>query len=261
MVGTVGTVGQGRKGSRASARTGRGGVGKARSRIAGHLRCHAPSFQPMPASPHAARMAADTPTAAPTPHRAASRARARAAEPGLPRARRVLLLVDVINPLDFEGAEALAPPALEAARAIARLKRRLVADGVPVVYVNDNFGHWRSDFGALVARCRHGRAAAAELVRRLAPTRRDLTLLKPRHSAFHETPLELLLTQMGARQLVVAGFATDLCVQFSAMDAFVRGYRLWVPSDCTAAETPARHRAALDWMKLALKSRTTAAGP
>lgn len=169
----------------------------------------------------------------------------------------MLLVVDFINPLDFPGADELAGPAVAAAGATAALKQRLCADGVPVVYVNDNFGHWRSDFRHLVAHCRGLQGSAGALVRRLAPAPGDLTVLKPRHSGFHQTPLELLLTQMGARELVLTGLATDLCVQFTAMDAFVRGYRLWVPEDCAAAETPQRHRAALDWMALALRCRTT----
>jgi nicotinamidase-related amidase len=175
------------------------------------------------------------------------------------RARRVLLVVDFINPLDFDGAQDLAAQAVVAATATAALKQQLSAQGVPVVYVNDNFGRWRSDFRGLVAHCRRMRGPAGALVRRLAPAPGDLTVLKPRHSAFHQTPLDLLLTQMGVRELVITGVATDLCVQFSAMDAFVRGYRLWVPQDCTAAESAARKQAALDWMARALRCRTTAA--
>jgi nicotinamidase-related amidase len=176
-------------------------------------------------------------------------------EPVPVRSRRALLLVDFINPLDFVGADDLAPPALRAAAATARLKRALAARGVPAIYVNDNFGHWHSDFRTLLARCRGERGAAAELVRRLAPKTRDLTVLKPRHSGFHATPLQLLLLQMGARELVITGLATDLCVQFTAMDAFLLAYRIWVPQDCCAAETPGAHQQSLAWMQRALKAR------
>ena len=177
------------------------------------------------------------------------------AEP-LPRSRTVLLLVDVINPLDFDGADDLAPAALASAERIAVLKQRLRARGVAAVYVNDNFGHWRSNFDDLLGHCRALRGAPAKLVRLLKPDARDLTVLKPRYSAFDQTPLELLLTRMATRELVLAGLAADLCVQFTAADAYVRGFRLWVPADCTAAESPARQAAALDWMRLALKART-----
>ncbi|MBZ8142018.1 cysteine hydrolase [Rubrivivax gelatinosus] len=167
-----------------------------------------------------------------------------------------LLLVDVINPLDFDGAQQLAPAALAAGERIAALKAALVHAGVPVVYANDNFGHWRSDIRRLLTHCRRGGGAAATLARDLAPGPRDHTVLKPRYSAFDQTPLELVLGRIGARRLIIAGFATDLCVQFSAMDAFVRGYELWVPGDCSAAESRTRHRAALAWMARALKCHT-----
>jgi nicotinamidase-related amidase len=182
------------------------------------------------------------------------------AEGELPRAERALLIVDMLNPLHFDGADALARPAVRAATAIALLKRRLHQQGVPAQYVNDNLGLWRADFEAVVTRCRHCRGEAAALARRLAPLPHDLTLLKPRHSAFHATPLALLLEKMGTRELVLTGVATDLCLMFSAMDAYERGYRLWVPADCTAAESPLRKRAALQWMARALQADITPAG-
>lgn len=172
----------------------------------------------------------------------------------LPKSRRVLLMVDFINPLQFVGAEDLAPAALEAARATAALKKRLQADGVRALYVNDNFGQWRSDFRPLVSHCRRRGGPASRLVRELAPGGDDLMVLKPRHSGFHATPLELLLDQLGTRELVITGLATDYCVMCTAMDAYVRGYKLWVPADCTAAESPQMHAQALDWMRQALKA-------
>lgn len=185
-------------------------------------------------------------------------AQARAQQaPDLPRSRVALLVIDMINPLRFDGAQDIAAPAVEAAACTAALKRRLAERGVPAIYVNDNFGHWRSDFVELVQRCRRGGGAAAALVRRIAPRRHDLTVLKPRHSAFFGTPLDLLLERIGARELVITGLATDLCVQFSAADAYVHGFKLWVPEDCTAAESPERKQAALAWMREALKCRTT----
>lgn len=179
----------------------------------------------------------------------------------LQRSPTVLLLVDVINPLQFDGAEQLAAPAVQAATRIAALKQRLAARGVAAVYVNDNFGHWRSEFAQLLARCRKLSGAPATLARRLAPDPGDFTVLKPRNSGFDQTPLELLLSRLGARELVITGLAADLCVQFTAMDAFARGYKLWVPEDCTAAESAARKAAALAWMKLALKCRIGPAQP
>ncbi len=171
----------------------------------------------------------------------------------LPKSQRVLLLVDFITALDFPGSERLAGPALAAARATAALKARLHAEGVVAIYANDNYGVWQSDFHSLVSTCLGLEGEAGEIARLLYPQAQDLTILKPRHSAFYASPLELLLAEMGARELVVCGLATDMCVQLTAADAFLREYRTWVPADCTAAETEEAKATALAYMGSVLK--------
>jgi len=64
-----------------------------------------------------------------------------------------LLIIDMINAFDFPGAKAMLPRAVAAARAVAALKRRARAARMPVVYVNDNFGRWRSDFRQILEHC------------------------------------------------------------------------------------------------------------
>ena len=175
------------------------------------------------------------------------------AAPRLPRSRRVLLLVDFINPLNFPGAEDLAAPAVEAARATAALKDRLKGEGVATIYANDNYGVWQSDFHSLVTACLGMDGAPAEIARLLYPMAEDITILKPRHSAFFASPLELLLTEMEAEELVVCGLASDMCVQITAGDAFLREYPCWVPADCNAAESAQAKEAALAYMAGVLK--------
>jgi nicotinamidase-related amidase len=173
--------------------------------------------------------------------------------PRLPQNRQVLLLIDFINPLDFPGGEQLAPHAVVAARATAELKNRLTRRGVPVIYANDNYGVWQSDFHSLVSSCLGMQGPAGEIARLLYPQADDLTILKPRHSAFFGSPLELLLTEMQARELVICGLATDICVQLTAMDAFLREFTIRVPSDCTAAESEQAKAASLAYMASILK--------
>lgn len=171
----------------------------------------------------------------------------------VPRSERVLILIDFINPLDFPGSDKLAPPALRAARATLKLRDRLDRDKVAVIYANDNWGVWQSDFHSLVSQCIGMDNISGQIARLLAPRATDLTLLKPRHSAFYGSPLELLLKEMGARQLVLCGLAADMCVQMTAADAFLRGFDVWVPADCTAAETPRAKAASLKYMASVLK--------
>lgn len=175
----------------------------------------------------------------------------------LPRSRSVLLLIDFINPMDFPGAEDLAEAAVEAARAASALKARLREAGVPAIYANDNYGGWQSDFKTLVERCAGSRDASGEMARLLRPQPGDLTVLKPRHSAFLGSPLDLLLTRIEAKELILTGVATDICVQLTAMDGFLRGFTLRVPADCCAAESAEHHKQSLAYMARILKCDTS----
>jgi nicotinamidase-related amidase len=173
----------------------------------------------------------------------------------LARSSRVLLLIDFINPLDFAGAMELAPLALQAASAAARLRRKLDQEGIPTIYANDNFGRWRSDFRQQHARLARLQSISGEIARILKPRGKDLTILKPRHSAFFASPLDVLLERIGAREVVLTGLATDMCVQLTAMDGFLRGYNLSVPANCTAAQTEAAKTASLAYMASVLKCK------
>jgi len=164
-----------------------------------------------------------------------------------------LLLVDFINPLDFPDAERLAPSALTAAKAAAKLAQAARAHTIPVIFANDNFGAWRSDFTAMAKRLEKRGGPSASIVKLLRPRRGDLTMLKPMHSAFFGTPLDIVLNRIGVRSLIIAGLATDICVQLTAADAFLRNWKLHVPPECTAAMTEARKTAALIYMRDILK--------
>ena len=170
--------------------------------------------------------------------------------------RYALVLVDVINELEFRGAGKLAPKALAMARRIAALKERAIRAGVPIIYVNDNFKQWRSDFRMLVDRCLHGGVRGEAVARLLAPGEDDYFVLKPLHSGFHATTLDLLLRELGASRLVICGMATEGCVLFTASDAYIRGFEVIVPRDGCASESAPRHRNALDIMRKMLKADT-----
>ena len=174
-----------------------------------------------------------------------------------PRARTALLFVDVINLFDFPGGAAFARRALAPARQIRRLRDRAHASGVPVIYVNDNWGRWRSDFKAIVSDCRRPGRPGAPIAGLLEPTPRDFFVLKPHLSGFHETPLDTLLQSGGVETVIITGFAADNCVFFTAAEAHMRDYRLLVPSDCCESESAAERRHALDRMRKFLHASTT----
>lgn len=172
------------------------------------------------------------------------------------RSDTVLLLIDVINPFDFPEAGRLLRFARPAARRIAALKQRLRSRGTPAIYVNDNFGLWRSDFRAQVEVCMREDCAGAEIATLLRPGEDDYFVLKPKHSGFYSTSLDVLLRYLGARQLVLAGFAGNMCVQYTANDAYMRDFRLFVPEDCIASETAGLNHAACAHMKNFLRADT-----
>jgi len=173
------------------------------------------------------------------------------------RSDAVLLLVDVITDLEFPDGERMLAPALEAARRIAMLRDRARAAGIPVVYANDNFGRWRSDFRDVVDHALGDGVRGRPIAELLAPEPDDYFVLKPKHSAFYETTLEMLLEHLGSRVLIIGGFAGDVCVQFTAGDAYLRDYRIVVPEDCIATTDPARTLAALEYMRRVMEADTT----
>ena len=171
----------------------------------------------------------------------------------VPVAGTALLLIDVINDLAFDGSEALVAQAESMAAPLARLKRRATAAGVPAIYANDNFGQWRSDFRRTVAHCTAPSSPGHRVSRRLRPTARDYFVLKPKHSGFFDTTLDTLLEALRIRRLILTGIAGNICVLFTANDAYMREYKLFAPADCIVSNTAADNEHALYQLKTVLK--------
>jgi len=153
----------------------------------------------------------------------------------------------MINPFDYDDGPALARAALSVSPAIAKAKARIKSKGGACVYINDNFGLWQSDFRELVVRAKAG--AGAEVADILQPDSDDIFILKPKHSGFFQTPLPLLLEGLGCKRLVVTGVAADACVVTTALDAHMRDFEVFAPSNCIASTTKARKDAALMILK------------
>lgn len=164
-----------------------------------------------------------------------------------------LLLIDVINDFEFDGGEELLRLALPAGRNIAALKRRAKDAGIPTIYVNDNFGRWQSDFKKIVAHCRE-ESRGKPFVELLLPDEDDYFVLKPKNSGFYSTTLDLVLIHLGAQNLILTGIQGNNCVLFTANDAYMRDYKLFVPSDCTVSNTEDENRHALKQMENVLKA-------
>ena len=165
-----------------------------------------------------------------------------------------LLLIDVINDLEFPEGKQLLRHALPMAANIARLKKRLKKAGIPAVYVNDNFGRWQSNLQVLIDHCLEDGVLGEKMVRQLLPEEDDYFVLKPKHSAFFSTTLDTLLRYLGARRLILTGVASNICVLFTANDAYLRDLEIFVPEDCVAANTAEENAWALRQMEKILKA-------
>ena len=146
--------------------------------------------------------------------------------------RRALVVIDMINTYDHEDAERLRESAKRVVPVIADLVDRARQADAPIIYVNDNFGQWRSDQDALVESALGGEHAS--LVEPIVPDEDSMFVVKARHSIFYETPLEYLLRQEAIDDIVLTGQATEQCILYSALDAHIRHIPVVVPRDAVA---------------------------
>ncbi len=160
-----------------------------------------------------------------------------------------VLVLDMISDFSFEDGAKLFPHALKAAECLAGLKARAEEAGVPVIFVNDNYGKWNEDFKGYVRSVRERSDKGRKILELIEPDDEDYHILKPQRSAFYATPLGVLLLSLNVSNLIVTGVTTDICVLFTAHDAYMRGFQIQIPSDCTAAVKESYRTGALDFIK------------
>ena len=165
-----------------------------------------------------------------------------------------LLLIDVINDFEFDEGEQLLKLALPVGKKIASLKRRAKEKGIPAIYVNDNFGIWRSDLNKIVSHCTREGVRGKTFCELVLPDKEDYFVLKPKHSGFYCTSLDLVLEHLGATKLILTGIAGNNCVLFTANDACMRDFKLYVPADCVVSQSKEDNDYALRQMEKVLKA-------
>ena len=146
--------------------------------------------------------------------------------------RTAVIVIDMINAYDFADAEKVVPSAKEALPAMRRLIEEAPRNDMPVIYVNDNFGHWRSQRDELVEQALDGEHP--DLVEPIRPSDDALFVVKARHSIFYQTPLEYLLNQEDVGNLILTGQVTEQCILYSALDSYIRHFDVRVPPDAVA---------------------------
>ena len=157
-----------------------------------------------------------------------------------------LLIIDLISDFEFEDGDKLFPQALAAAENVARLKAKAKKSRVPVIFVNDNYGRWNDDFSAYKRFIREKSDKGRKVLDLVEPEPDDYFILKPQRSGFYATALGVLLLSMNVSTVIVTGVTSDICVLFTAHDAYMRGFHVRVPGDCSAAVEKRYHEQAMD---------------
>jgi nicotinamidase-related amidase len=171
-----------------------------------------------------------------------------------------LLVIDMISRWDFPDAPALLPRALAIAPRIAELAARWRRDAKwPVVFANDNHGRWRSERTQLFEAAIDAGGDAARIARTLKPDDDDYFVIKPKHSAFHATPLALLLRHLAVRRVVPVGVTSDQCILATAADARMHEIDIVIARDAVEAPTPERLQASIRHFEDVLELPTYAA--
>ena len=159
-----------------------------------------------------------------------------------------VVVIDMMNTYQHPDAEQLIPNVEKIIDPLAELLRRArEADGVDLVYVNDNYGDFSAQFSDIVSAALDG--ARPDLIKPIAPGGASRLMTKVRHSAFYSTALAYLLGRLETKRLILTGQVTEQCILYSALDAYVRRFQIAVGSDCVAHIDQELAQAALRMMQ------------
>lgn len=165
-----------------------------------------------------------------------------------------VLFIDLINDFHFDRGDKLVTHTEEIVPHILKLKDFAVSNSLPIIYVNDHFGLWQAGSQQLIDHCTNERSK--NVINAIKPNKEDYFLIKPQHSAFYQTPLESLLTDLGKTNLIVSGVAGDICILFTAKDAYTYQYSLHIPENCIASNEKQGNDYALYIMRSVMKANT-----
>jgi len=165
-----------------------------------------------------------------------------------------VLFIDVINDFKFNGGEKLLHHTKNILPHLKRLKAFARKNNLPIIYINDHYGVWQADFQKIIKHCTN--EYSEEIIQEIKPDDTDYFLIKPQHSAFFQTPLQSLLHELGKTRLIVAGIAGDICILFTAKDAYMYKYDMHIPENCMASEDKDGNDYALYLMQSVMKAKT-----
>ena len=165
-----------------------------------------------------------------------------------------LIIIDMINDFKFAHGDLLLKHTKSIVKPILHIKETLKKQGAPIIYINDHYNLWQADFEKIIATCQHEQNT--DIIEQIKPTNDDYFLIKPKHSAFYGTALQTLLHQLKIDTLILTGIAGNICVLFTANDAYMREYKIWAPEDAIASADIQDNQYALTMMNQVLKAST-----
>lgn len=164
-----------------------------------------------------------------------------------------VLFIDIINDFDFDGGEKLLKHTDDILPNLVKLKQFAKKNNLPVIYINDHYNLWQADFHKIIKRCKNDNSK--HIIESLKPDEKeDYFLMKPQHSAFFQTPLQSLLHDLGRTHLIMAGIAGDICILFTAKDAYMYQFGMHIPENCMASEEKDNNDYALYLMHSVMKA-------
>ncbi|WP_174615312.1 isochorismatase family cysteine hydrolase [Virgibacillus ihumii] len=165
-----------------------------------------------------------------------------------------IIFIDVINDFNFNGSEKLLTNTKPILPHLINLREFGKKNDIPIIYVNDHYGYWQADFHKIIAHCEN--EYSQEIISELKPDDNDYFLIKPQHSAFFQTPLHSLLNELNRTHLIMAGIAGDICILFTAKDAYMYRYSMHIPENCMASEEQDGNDYALYLMRTVMEAKT-----
>jgi ureidoacrylate peracid hydrolase len=158
-----------------------------------------------------------------------------------------ILVIDMLNDFLVEGGKMVLPEGdhiVPNQKAVMDAGRKI---NIPIIYVNDAHRPGLREDREFLKRGQHCIEGTwgAKVIDALKPSDEDLIITKRRFSGFFETDLDLTLKDLCIKILIVMGVVTNICVRSTIHDAFFRGYKVIVPTDCVEATGPREQKSSL----------------
>ncbi|OXS73115.1 isochorismatase family cysteine hydrolase [Domibacillus enclensis] len=163
-----------------------------------------------------------------------------------------LLIIDMMNDFQFPKGEQLARYADETVPSISQLKNHFHEREWPVIYINDHYQLWKADIALILEHVTND--ISDPIIQKIKPDDKDYFLIKPKHSGFYGTALNTLLHELDVKSVAITGVAGNICVFFTANDAYMREFEVYVPKDAIASEEKKYNEYALEMMERVLNA-------